>query len=104
MNAVLRITCREAHDVEDAVQLVVVVRVTRLNVLLPTVEYRLRGQELCKDAADRPNIWKRATESVRRNERKWVGEYKRIIRFNKIDMYMVQYADMGHFGWQNINY
>lgn len=49
-------TCGEAHDIEDTVQLVMMVWVTGLNVLLPTVENRLRGQELSKDTADRPYI------------------------------------------------
>ena len=47
---------REAHDVEDAVQLVVVVRVRGLDVLLPTVEDGLRGKQLRENAADRPDI------------------------------------------------
>lgn len=59
LNLGFPITCWEAHNVEDAVQLVVVVRVTGLYVLLPAVEYRLRGQELCKDAADRPDVLKK---------------------------------------------
>lgn len=50
------LTSREAHDVEDAVQLVVVVRVAGLDVLLSTVEDGLGRQELGKDAADRPDI------------------------------------------------
>ena len=47
---------REAHDAEDAVQLVVVVRVRRLDVLLPTVEDGLRRQQLGENTADRPDI------------------------------------------------
>ena len=47
---------REAHDVEDAVQLVVVVRVARLDVLLAAVEDRLRRQQLGEDAPDRPYV------------------------------------------------
>ena len=50
------LTGREAHDVEDAVQLVVVVRVAGLDVLLPTVEDGLGRQELSKDAADGPDV------------------------------------------------
>lgn len=49
-------TCREAHDIKDAVQLVVVVRVTGLDIFLATVEYGLRRQQLCKDAANRPDV------------------------------------------------
>lgn len=50
------LTSREAHDVKDAVQLVVVVRVTGLDVLLTTVEYGLRRQQLRKYAANRPDV------------------------------------------------
>lgn len=50
-------TSWEAHDVKDAVQLVMVVRVTGLDVLLATVEYGLRRQQLCEDAANRPDVW-----------------------------------------------
>ena len=46
----------EAHDVEDAVQLVVVVRVRRLDVLLATVEDGLRGEQLGENTADRPDV------------------------------------------------
>lgn len=49
-------TCREAHDAEDAVQLVVVERVAGFDVLLTAVEYRLGRQQLREDAADRPDI------------------------------------------------
>lgn len=67
--AVGSLTSREAHDVKDAVQLVVVVRVTGLYVLLATVEYGLRCQQLRKDAANRPDVWKgRAhTKAVTKN-------------------------------------
>lgn len=50
------LTSREAHDVKDAVQLVVVVRVTGLDIFLATVEYGLRRQQLCKNAANRPDV------------------------------------------------
>lgn len=50
------LTSGEAHDVEDAVQLVVVVGVTGLDVLLATVEDGLRRQQLGKDAANRPDV------------------------------------------------
>lgn len=50
------LTSREAHDVKDAVQLVVVVRVTGLDVLLATVEYGLGRQQLREDAANRPDV------------------------------------------------
>lgn len=49
-------TCREAHDAEDAVQLVVVERVAGFDVLLTAVEYRLGREQLCEDAANRPDI------------------------------------------------
>lgn len=49
-------TSWEAHDIKDAVQLVMVVRVTGLDVLLATVEYGLRRQQLCEDAANRPDV------------------------------------------------
>lgn len=49
-------TCREAHDAEDAVQLVVVEWVAGFDVLLTAVEYRLGRQQLREDAADRPDI------------------------------------------------
>lgn len=35
-----------------------VVRVTGLDIFLSTVEYGLRRQQLCKDAANRPDVWK----------------------------------------------
>ncbi len=54
---------REAHDGEDPVQLVVVVRVARLDVLLTTVEYGFRRQQLGEDAADRPNVCKGISNS-----------------------------------------
>lgn len=50
------LTSREAHDIKDAVQLVMVVRVTGLDVLLATVEYGLRRQQLREDAANRPDV------------------------------------------------
>ena len=50
------LTSGEAHDVEDAVQLVVVVGVTGLDVLLATVEDGLRCQQLGKDAANSPDV------------------------------------------------
>lgn len=50
------LTSGEAHDVKDAVQLVMVVRVTGFDVLLATVENGLRRQQLCKDAANRPDV------------------------------------------------
>lgn len=56
-------TCREAHDIKDAVQLVMVVRVTGLDIFLATVEYGLRRQQLCKDAANRPDVWKKNRQS-----------------------------------------
>ena len=46
----------EAHDAEDAVELVVVVRAARLYVLLPAVEDGFKGQQLGKDAADGPDV------------------------------------------------
>ena len=46
----------ETHHVEDPVQLVVVVRVARLDVLLPAVENGLAGQKFGEDAADGPDI------------------------------------------------
>lgn len=33
-----------------------VVRVTGLDIFLATVEYGLRRQQLCKDAANRPDV------------------------------------------------
>ena len=47
---------REAHHVEYPVQLVVMVRVAGLDILLPTVEDWLAGQQLSKDAPDSPDI------------------------------------------------
>ena len=52
-------TQRESHDVEDAIQLVVVVGIASLYVLLPAVENGLRGEEFSKDAANCPNICSR---------------------------------------------
>ena len=46
----------ETHHVEDPVQLVVVVRITRLDVLLSAVEDGLAGQQFGEDAADGPDI------------------------------------------------
>lgn len=58
------LTSREAHDVKDAVQLVMMVRVTGLDILLATVEYGLRRQQLCKDAANRPDVWQKKKSSL----------------------------------------
>lgn len=52
------LTSGEAHDIENAVQLIVMIRVTGLDVLLPTVEYGLGCQQLGEDAAYRPNVCK----------------------------------------------
>lgn len=50
------LTSREAHDIKDAIQLIMMVWVTGLDVLLATVEYGLRRQQLCKDAANSPDV------------------------------------------------
>ena len=50
---------RKAHHGEDPVELVVVVRVARLDVLLAAVEDRLGGQQLGEDAPDRPDVCNR---------------------------------------------
>lgn len=44
-----------------------VVRVTGLDIFLATVEYGLRCQQLCKDAANRPDVWKK------KNRQTWRG-------------------------------
>lgn len=40
-----------------------VVRVTGLDIFLSTVEYGLRRQQLCKDAANRPDVWKKNSQT-----------------------------------------
>lgn len=52
------LTSREAHNVKDSVQLVMMVRVAGLDIFLTTVEYGLRRKQLRKNAADRPDVWK----------------------------------------------
>ena len=51
------LTLWEAHDTEYAVELVVVIRVARLNILLTTVEDRFGRQQLGEDAPDSPDIY-----------------------------------------------
>ena len=46
----------KSHDVEDTVQLIMVVGIARLDVLLPAVEDRLRGQKFGKNASDKKCI------------------------------------------------
>lgn len=53
----------EAHDVEDPVQLVVVVRVARLDVLLAAVEDGLGREQLRKDAPNGPDVCGEAAHS-----------------------------------------
>lgn len=60
-------TCGEAHDAEDAVQLVVVEGVAGLDVLLAAVEDGLRGQKLGEDAADGPDVWSGPTKHTHPN-------------------------------------
>lgn len=40
-----------------------VVRVTGFDIFLATVEYGLRRQQLCKDAANRPDVWKKNNQT-----------------------------------------
>ena len=54
---------RVAHDTKDAIQLVVMIGTTRLHVLLTTVEYGFKGQQLGKDTANGPNICKKERET-----------------------------------------
>lgn len=52
----------ETHNIEDAVQLVVMVGIARLNVFLPAVEDRFRSEQFRKDAPDGPDICPQNTE------------------------------------------
>lgn len=53
---------RKAHDGEDSVQLIVMIRIAGLDVLLTTVEDRLGGKQLSENATDGPNVWGRKLE------------------------------------------
>lgn len=55
-NALLADTLRKSHNVENAVELIVVVWIACLDVFLSTVKYRLRCQQLSKDTSNRPDI------------------------------------------------
>lgn len=55
-NALLADTLRKSHNMENAVELIMVVRIACLDVFLSTVKYRLRCQQLSKDTSNRPDI------------------------------------------------
>ena len=51
----------ESHDVEDSVQLVMMVWITRFDILLTTVEDRFWCQKLSKNAPNSPDICSQTT-------------------------------------------